>query len=810
MKAVLALLAILIALASSGCAEGQVQVRPQTDADTVKYSRQGYEALFTVGVLHDIEIVISAAEWRGLLQDMADYAQDDPDGRPMTGNYRKATFVYRGTAGDAVIEEVGFRTKGHLNRPYPQDQFGNLHRAHFKIKFNKAFDQTEGTPEYETRNQRRFAKLRELELRMNTNNASEGAWDTSQMREFYGYELMRRAGVNASRVGSARLWIVIGGVRHYFGIFTLIEPVDKSFLTKRYGSAANDGNLYKCAWSASGPANLGPIDDPNGFEHPLAGDPRILGVKDWQSHYRPTYDLKTNTDQPDHIVFLDFVRNLDTLDGEALKEYLDASFEIDRFLRYLAINVLIGKWDDYWAIGNNYFLYFNNDGKVEYYPTDLDMAFGEGFALFDTHTVGIYEWGNRTRELIKLFNPDADEDWLDENAELDYPLVEKVFEIEEYRQTYEHYLTEFMKPENKLFTFSEYERMFNKMHSLYSPYLDNDMDEGDSMYLGDGARTYYRARTLSIVEELGLDAADYDVPAEKDWLVNPANGHYYRLTRPMNWTQAEAQAVAWGGHLVTVNNRKEERWLREQFGTQEPFWLGFNDLAVEGNWKWTSGEPVTYTNWASGQPDDYKEIEDAAHMNWSGAGQDGDGWNDAPMAGRYRAIVESTAEAGSLPTAHSEEGNEGKVLTAFVPTGELSFTATEYTHPREGFSLQRPRDWRNTTNTQLYEVIAPNQTTGLFVSSWTSRAQGLVEAVIGTLREGPVLVIGSGETALSDGTPAEITEYHATIVGYPMHCYSIGVKRDGTWLTVNLWNIDQYSPFDRGLFEEIAHTLHLD
>ncbi|UCC59881.1 MAG: ABC transporter permease, partial [Dehalococcoidia bacterium] len=121
----------------------------------------------------------------------------------------------------------------------------------------------------------------------------------------------------------------------------------------------------------------------------------------------------------------------------------------------------------------------------------------------------------------------------------------------------------------------------------------------------------------------GIVEAGYDVPAEEDWLMNPENGHYYRLTMTMNWMQAEAQAVDWGGHLVTVNDREEELWLRSQFGVQELFWLGFNDLASEGNWEWVSGEPTAYTSWASGQPDDYNENEDAAVMNWQGVEQAG-------------------------------------------------------------------------------------------------------------------------------------------------------------------------------------------
>ena len=508
------LVTAVVAVGLAGCSardDGE-----PSDQGIIEYSPQGYEALFTLGNLHDIEIVISQAEWDGLLQDMRDYAEDDSSNLPLTGNYRKATFIYEGPAGDAVIEEVGFRTKGHLNRPYPQDESGEFHKAHFKIKLNEEFELEEGTPEWEDRNQRRFAELRELELRMNTHNAvstslGNTSWDTSQMREIYGYEMMRRAGVNCPRVGSARLWITIEGQKHYFGIFTIIEQVDKSFLTRRYGRAANDGNLYKCLWANSGPANLGPIDDPNNFQHALAADPRIVGVKDWESHYRPTYDLKTNTDNPDHTVFLDFVNNINVLNSTAFKEYLDANFEVDRFLRNLAMNVLLGKWDDYWSIGNNYYLYFGNDGKIEYFPVDFDMMLGEGFALFDTFHIGIYDWGNKNRELIQVLRPDIPKEWLDQYASLDYPLVERMFEIDEYRQTYENYLAEFMKAENSLFTFAEYEHMFNLSQPVYTPNLNNDINEGEDMFISDTARVYFYERTKSIIEQLGLDLDDYEL-----------------------------------------------------------------------------------------------------------------------------------------------------------------------------------------------------------------------------------------------------------------------------------------------------------
>lgn len=139
---------------------------------------------------------------------------------------------------------------------------------------------------------------------------------------------------------------------------------------------------------------------------------------------------------------------------------------------------------------------------------------------------------------------------------------------------------------------------------------------------------------------------------EEGWIKNPANGHYYKLTESMNWLQAEEQAVQYGGHLVTINDKEEELWLREQFGANEYFLIGFNDINIEGNWEWVNGESITYTNWWEGEPNDQSaegETEDIAIMNWGGSEKIdgewisyyGDGWND--VSGGYRGIIEVTS-----------------------------------------------------------------------------------------------------------------------------------------------------------------------
>ncbi|MCK4789556.1 MAG: hypothetical protein KAV87_37795 [Desulfobacteraceae bacterium] len=112
---------------------------------------------------------------------------------------------------------------------------------------------------------------------------------------------------------------------------------------------------------------------------------------------------------------------------------------------------------------------------------------------------------------------------------------------------------------------------------------------------------------------------------------NPANHHWYDIVpsgADGSWDNAENNAIALGGHLVTINDAAEEAWLRSVFGEQTRYWIGFSDAGVEGLWVWSSGEPVTYTNWDSGEPNNMAPPptgEDYAVLNWYSATG---GWND--------------------------------------------------------------------------------------------------------------------------------------------------------------------------------------
>ena len=81
------------------------------------------------------------------------------------------------------------------------------------------------------------------------------------------------------------------------------------------------------------------------------------------------------------------------------------------------------------------------------------------------------------------------------------------------------------------------------------------------------------------------------------WVLNPANNHSYKRVHCESWDDAQAKAVAEGAYLVSINDAAEQEWLVKLFGTA-PCWIGLTDLVKEGEWGWTSGEPLTYFNWA--------------------------------------------------------------------------------------------------------------------------------------------------------------------------------------------------------------------
>ena len=79
------------------------------------------------------------------------------------------------------------------------------------------------------------------------------------------------------------------------------------------------------------------------------------------------------------------------------------------------------------------------------------------------------------------------------------------------------------------------------------------------------------------------------------------NGHTYFLSNTQETPEvAHANALAAGGHLATISDYAENVFVSNMIASQ--IWIGLTDRDQEGTFKWISNEPVSYTNWAPGEP----------------------------------------------------------------------------------------------------------------------------------------------------------------------------------------------------------------
>ncbi|KAK7456586.1 hypothetical protein BaRGS_00039312, partial [Batillaria attramentaria] len=97
------------------------------------------------------------------------------------------------------------------------------------------------------------------------------------------------------------------------------------------------------------------------------------------------------------------------------------------------------------------------------------------------------------------------------------------------------------------------------------------------------------------------------------------------------WNDADCHAACdtVGGHLVEIQSADENAFVLNFFQTHahdgDRMWIGLEDIAVEGEWVWSSNrDKAEYTNWSQGQPDSSQSWEDCVELSPYYGGR----WND--------------------------------------------------------------------------------------------------------------------------------------------------------------------------------------
>lgn len=80
------------------------------------------------------------------------------------------------------------------------------------------------------------------------------------------------------------------------------------------------------------------------------------------------------------------------------------------------------------------------------------------------------------------------------------------------------------------------------------------------------------------------------------------NRCYKYISTKLNFFQAEMLCRTQQSSLADIGSAKEDQWIK-QLMTDTNAWISGTDLAEQGKWKWLStGLPMSFTNWHSGQP----------------------------------------------------------------------------------------------------------------------------------------------------------------------------------------------------------------
>lgn len=316
------------------------------------------------------------------------------------------------------ISDIGMRLRGNTSRLRPQVD-DKYYQAHFKLKFEEWCDDS--------------GEERKLAGCMKGLNLKRFKEDPAYVREVFGYNYFRRNGIwTAPRAGYANLFINIeeedGTAKKLdYGVYAMIEEINKQFLKERSellqesgtlggGNFSNNkGDLWKCCWQSSNGSSM--ATDYDGY--------RSFGVEeiflDESKSLRYDYDLKTNKDElvRARSSFIDFIEELNKLGSEdEIKKFYESKMDVDLFLKTYACNVLLGMDDDYWRNHNNYYFYFDKNGKAYFIPYDYDNILGTN-CFSDTATRNPLDWGEGAYEA---------------------PLIEKLLSVPEFKQKYVDYL----------------------------------------------------------------------------------------------------------------------------------------------------------------------------------------------------------------------------------------------------------------------------------------------------------------------------------------------------------------------------------
>ncbi|KAA3661378.1 MAG: T9SS C-terminal target domain-containing protein [Calditrichaeota bacterium] len=479
-----------------------------------------------------------------------------------------ATMLFKNNeiTGD-TLENVGFRLRGNTSR--------GSHKRSFKVDINEF---VKG---------RDFYGLEKLNINGEHN-------DPSILRSMISWKLFELAEIPASRSTYAALFIN----NNYYGLYVLVEHIDDEFVKARFDGPM--GNLYKCLW----PADL-TIPDQNNYKEVSGG--------------RRTYDLKTNKAADDYSDLKNFIEFINYADDRTFAQRIEEVFNVPMFMRFLALNTLVGMWDDYWFNKNNFYVYHNlRSDKFEFIPYDYDNTYGIDWFNIDWAARNIYEFGNEREPR---------------------PLVTRLLAIPAYKNLYSHSIDEFIngifrKADQAIYLESWHTeaRLFVQIDPFYSlpPYnftyngdWENALTAASGRHVKYGIYDYIDRRIATARSQLRtgplpLQILDLTVSNEFPvigeqvkisctvtsndaiddvecvYQINEGVRQVLNLARDADQSQAGAGEVIWSAQLPALQKNESMRFFLRAKGTAGAWSLFPKDAPGDPVQLFATDEDITY------------------------------------------------------------------------------------------------------------------------------------------------------------------------------------------------------------------------
>ncbi|AXE19734.1 spore coat protein CotH [Runella rosea] len=433
---------------ASACKDKTTDLVPQnanSDWTTESHSNDvapNYDIVFPQNQVNTLEITMTAADWTAIKTDMqtksgtafgagggASQGGMAPGGMvggvPPGGNgaggldiipgdpiYVATTMKFNGK----VWNNVGLRLKGNSS-------LSSIWRAGiYKLPFRLKMDEYED--KYPEIDNQRFYGFKELSM-------SPAFSDNSLIREKVVADIFRMGGVAAARTAFYKVYLNFGDGLKYCGVYTMVEIIDDTMVKDQFGEGK--GNIYK-------PEST------------------------FQTFVQSQFEKKNNETTADYSDVQAFVAALNSTDrttnAAQWRNNLEKTFNVDNYLKFLAINNTIVNWDTYGAMAHNYYLYNSPTNRLTWIPWDHNMSM--------TSTTGGGNAGGAGgggRAAVSLAMTEVGTGW---------PLIRYVAADPVYYAKYKQYVRTFA---DEVFTTAKMNELFDKYANLITPYVNGTEKE---------------------------------------------------------------------------------------------------------------------------------------------------------------------------------------------------------------------------------------------------------------------------------------------------------------------------------------------